>query len=115
MTFIESRYPSINTNGIINGINEGNVSEIEYYPTRNNLRLPAYHRLDLSFNFNKKTSWGERTISLGAYNIYNRKNPFFLSINDRIQFQDDILVNTKVVQQTSLFPIIPSIAYKFKF
>ena len=115
MTFIEARYPSINTNGIINGINEGNVSEIEYYPTRNNLRLPAYHRLDLGFNFNKKTSWGERTISLGAYNIYNRKNPFFLSINDKIQFQDDILVNTKVVQQTSLFPIIPSIAYKFKF
>ena len=29
--------------------------------------------IDLGLNFNKKTSWGDGTISLGAYNIYNRK------------------------------------------
>ncbi len=115
MTFIEARYPSVNVSGNINGINENNVSEIEYYPTRNNLRLPAYHRLDIGFNFNKKTSWGNRTISIGAYNVYNRKNPFFLSVNDKMQLQDGVLVDTRVVQQTSLFPIIPSISYKFKF
>ena len=41
MTFLESRYPSVSINGNINGINEGSVGEIEYYPTRNN----SYHLL----------------------------------------------------------------------
>ena len=58
---------------------------------------------------------GGSTISIGAYNVYNRKNPFFLSVNDKIQLQDGELVNIRVVQQTSLFPVIPSISYKFNF
>ena len=115
MTFLESRYPSVNINGNINGIDEGSVGEIEYYPTRNNLRLPAYHRLDIGLNFHKKKKWGDRTISVGAYNVYNRKNPFFLSVNDKIEIQNGVPTSTRVVQQTSLFPIIPSISYKFKF
>ena len=32
-----------------------------------------------------------------------------------MQLQDGVLVDTRVVQQTSLFPVIPSISYKFKF
>ena len=115
MTFLESRYPSVNINGNINGIDEGSVGEIEYYPARNNLRLPAYHRLDIGLNFHKKKKWGDRTISVGAYNVYNRKNPFFLSVNDKIEVQNGVPTSTRVVQQTSLFPIIPSISYKFKF
>ncbi|MGB2279353.1 MAG: TonB-dependent receptor [Flavobacteriales bacterium] len=115
MTFLESRYPSVNINGNINGIDEGSVGEIEYYPTRNNLRLPSYHRLDIGLNFHKKKKWGDRTISVGAYNVYNRKNPFFLSVNDKIEVQNGVPTSTRVVQQTSLFPIIPSISYKFKF
>ncbi len=115
MTFLDSRYPSVNINGNINGIDEGSVGEIEYYPSRNNLRLPAYHRLDIGLNFHKKKNWGERTISFGAYNIYNRKNPFFLSVNDKIEVENGVPTSNRVVQQTSLFPIIPSISYKFKF
>ncbi len=115
MTFLESRYPSVSINGNINGIDEGSVGELEYYPTRNNLRLPAYHRLDIGLNFHKKKKWGDRTISVGAYNVYNRKNPFFLSVNDKIEVQNGVPTSTRVVQQTSLFPIIPSISYKFKF
>ena len=114
-TFVDSRYPSVDVNGNIYGIGSSYVSEVEYYPTRNNLRLPAYHRLDIGFNFNKKKKWGERTVSIGAYNVYNRKNPFFISIVDQSSVQNNTLLNTKVVQQTSLFPIIPSISYKFKF
>ena len=115
MTFLESRYPSVSINGNINGIDEGSVGELEYYPTRNNLRLPDYHRLDIGLNFHKKKKWGDRTISVGAYNVYNRKNPFFLSVNDKIEVQNGVPTSTRVVQQTSLFPIIPSISYKFKF
>lgn len=83
---------------------------IEYFENRNSYRMPAYHRLDLGINFKKDTKWGERVWSLGAYNVYNRKNPFYL------QF-DNELVSGKfitVLKQYSLFPIIPSISYSFK-
>ena len=53
---LEIGYPSVNINGNINGIDEGSVGEIEYYPTRNNLRLPAYHRLDIGSKFHKRRS-----------------------------------------------------------
>ncbi len=52
--------------------------EIEYYNGRNSYRMPPYHRLDLSVNFNKKINWGERTWSVGLYNAYSRQNPVYL-------------------------------------
>jgi hypothetical protein len=85
---------------------------IEAFDNRNSYRMPAYHRLDLGINFRKDTKWGERTWSFGAYNVYNRKNPFYL------QFAQDYQRNgtfKTVLKQYSLFPIIPSISYSFKF
>ena len=34
---------------------------------------------------------------------------------DKIDVQNGMPTSTRVVQQTSLFPVIPSISYKFKF
>ncbi|MBN2682851.1 MAG: TonB-dependent receptor [Bacteroidales bacterium] len=81
---------------------------IEYFPHRNSFRMPAYHRMDIGINMNKKLKWGERTWSIGFYNVYNRKNPFYLYFGS-----DDN--NNKVLKQVSLFPIIPSFRYSFKF
>ncbi len=53
------------------------LSTYEYGP-RNRSREPAYHRLDLSFRHQKETSWGRRTWTIGAYNVYARRNPFFI-------------------------------------
>jgi len=89
-----------------------NFNGIEAFDKRNSYRMPAYHRLDLGINFRKETKWGERTWSFGAYNVYNRKNPFYL------QFAQDYQRNgtfKTVLKQYSLFPIIPSISYSFKF
>jgi outer membrane receptor for ferrienterochelin and colicin len=80
----------------------------EYYGDRNSFRMRAYHRLDLSYTTTKKTKWGERSWSIGAYNLYNRRNPFFMDITGQSR-RDPKFV------QYSLFPIIPSIAYRFKF
>ncbi len=80
---------------------------IEYYDKRNNYRMPSYHRLDLSINFNKKLKWGERTLSVGVYNAYNRKNPFFIMFEERRGGEQLV--------QYSLFPIIPSISYNVTF
>jgi len=81
---------------------------IEYYEGRNAYRMPAYHRLDLSANFHKEKDLGIRTWSIGVYNAYNRQNPFFLYFG----WDDN---NNRVLKQVSLFPIIPSIKYSFKF
>lgn len=86
----------------------GYPSEYQRYTDRNDLRLPAYHRLDLGFNFHKKTRWGQRTWNISIYNAYSRNNPFFLYIQEDYNGE-------KSVKQVSLFPIIPAFAYIFKF
>jgi hypothetical protein len=86
-------------------INDNTVIHIE---ERNNFRMAAYHRLDLSVNLRKQKKHGMRTWSFGAYNAYNRKNPFFLRF-DRDNNGERALF------QYSIFPVIPSISYKFEF
>jgi outer membrane cobalamin receptor len=81
---------------------------IEYYSGRNGYRMRAYHRLDLSYTTTKKKKWGERSWVIGVYNVYSRRNPFFLDIGY------DEQRNKKFIQY-SLFPFIPSIAYRFTF
>ncbi len=91
--------------------NSGYFNSIEYFAGRNSYRMPAYHRLDIGINFKKETKWGERTWSLGAYNAYNRKNPFFLL------FDKEYVENgpgKPVLKQYSLFPVIPSVSYSFR-
>jgi outer membrane receptor for ferrienterochelin and colicin len=85
-----------------------NEQAVEYYAGRNSFRMKAYHRLDLSYTTSKKTKWGERSWVLGVYNVYSRRNPFFMDLGY------DKARHKKFVQY-SLFPIIPSIAYRFKF
>ena len=80
---------------------------IEYFPERNNFRVPSYHRLDIGFNKTKEKKWGEAVWSYGIYNIYNRLNPFYLYWEESF--------NDRELRQISLFPIIPSISYTAKF
>lgn len=115
ITLSTARYPEIGMGGSVNGIEYSEVSEVDYYPSRNNYRMASYHRLDLGLNFNKKKKWGERTWSIGAYNVYNRKNPFFIRIDNEPSLVNNTVINNRVAKQVSLFPIIPSITYKFKF
>ena len=83
-------------------------SETYYYGDRNSFRMRAYHRLDLSFSFWKTKKWGRRKWTIAVYNVYSRRNPFFMDLTY------DKEGNRKFVQY-SLFPIIPSINYSFKF
>ena len=82
-----------------------NMDYITYVEKRNNYRMPNYHRLDLSANFNRKFKHGERTINLSVYNAYNRQNPYMLYQNAS---------GTKL-KQLSVFQLIPSNAYTYKF
>ncbi len=52
------------------------------YGSRNNVRLPSYHRLDLSYTFEiRRSRKGDAKLTLGVYNAYNRVNPYYLTLN----------------------------------
>lgn len=80
-----------------------------YFGDRNSSRLKSYHRLDLSFSWWKDKKWGQRKWTVGVYNAYSRLNPFYVTLElnqSRTKYQ---------LIQYSLFPIIPSVTYSFKF
>ncbi len=80
---------------------------LEYYPSRNNYRMRDYHRLDVGISMSKQKKRGVRTWSLGAYNLYSRRNPFYIDIRSTSTGREFV--------QTSLFPIIPYLTYSFEF
>ena len=67
--------------------------------------MPLYHRLDLGANYHKQKKWGESTWSFSIYNVYSRQNAFYLFV-DKTQ-------NDPRLMQMALFPIIPSVSWKF--
>jgi len=82
-----------------------------FYAEKNNFRMGSYHRLDLGINFIKKKKNYTRTWSIGAYNTYARKNPFFI-YQDNFDNGDE---DTYRLRQVSLFPMIPYVSYSFDF
>ena len=92
-----------------NGFNSQNYNNIENVTSINNYRLPAYHRMDIGANRTRKKPYGESVLSLSVYNVYNRQNAYF------IYKSFDVFTDKNTLKQVSIFPIIPSISWKFKF
>ncbi len=87
---------------------------IPEYGDRNSFRMADYHRMDIGLVWKFKPKWGESDLTFSIYNLYNRRNAFFLYFeqknNDTTKLPEGF-----VAKQVSLFPIIPSITYNFKF
>jgi hypothetical protein len=84
---------------------------LNYYTERNGYRMPAYHRLDVGATYiNKKTDKFESSWTFSIYNLYNRANAYTITFRT----DPDDLTRTQAVQ-TTLFKIVPSISYNFKF
>lgn len=79
------------------------VNEIGYIDSRNNLRMPDYHRLDIAYQTSKQKTKCRRTWIFSIYNIYNKLNPYF------------IYQREGRLKQYVLFPVIPSITYRLEF
>ena len=102
---------------------------ITVWSKRNQYRLNPYHRLDISLTIDAKpfkeklnaetnkmvkvkkkvtSSW-----NFSVYNAYNRANPYFIFFD----FSGDPLLGTAEfgASQVSLFPILPSVTWNFKF
>lgn len=102
---------------------EGQI--IDQIGERNSFRLPHYHRLDFSAVYTPSNqSAGETAQGSGRrrykgewvfaiYNVYSRLNPFFIYLDNEGSLQQGTLqIQAKKV---SLFPIIPSVTWNFKF
>lgn len=88
------------------------VQSVEYIGERNNYRLAAYHRLDLSLTHTKEKRWGTRTWNVSVYNAYNRKNPYYVRLSNSFTGRT---TSPRSLYQVSLFPILPSFSYGFTF
>ncbi len=86
---------------------------VNEYGEKNGFRAEPYHRLDFSIQFVRKKKRFERSWDISAYNVYNRRNPFFYNID--VEGDPRNGTDRHVLKRYSLFPIIPSISYSFKF
>lgn len=82
---------------------------VNQYTGRNQYRMEPYHRLDIGIRITKVRAKSQRTIEISIYNVYDRRNPYFLFVSVNSAGTKNIL------EQVSLFPIIPSITYSIKF
>ncbi len=118
---------------------------VEEYGERNSYRMSPYHRLDFSATYTpdrtkniakRREKWEQKMKDKGidtkeltmpkhwysniqsswnfsVYNAYNRHNPFFIYF----QNEGNIFEGTMKVKamQVSLFPLLPSVTWNFKF
>ena len=86
-------------------------TSVPLYSERNGNRAPDFHRMDVGLTWKRpargkfETSW-----SFSLYNIYARQNAFIIDFQPN---ENDPSVNEAV--KLSLFSIVPSVTYNFKF
>lgn len=85
---------------------------ISEYSERNALRMPLYHRMDVSASLvpqrHPNVTW-----VFSIYNLYNRRNPYFMYFDVQGSVENYSLdIN---LEEVSLFPIMPSISYELEF
>ncbi|MFA6483059.1 MAG: TonB-dependent receptor, partial [Bacteroidales bacterium] len=91
-----------------------NGTLIQQYSERNAVRLPAYHRIDLSLTRNPaiekkiKSTW-----TFSIYNLYNRLNPLLLYYD--LQWDYDKSLLTTRSRQLALLPLLPSVTWTCRF
>ncbi|RSK43227.1 TonB-dependent receptor [Hymenobacter rigui] len=92
------------------------VAGVPVYPQRNTYRLAPYNRLDLGVVWKMRpTRWiPEADLTFSVYNSYNRRNPYFVYFDQVKDEQTDEVIRFRA-RQVSLFPVIPSVTYNFKF
>ena len=82
---------------------------VENYGKKNDFRMKPFHHLDIGVQFIKPHSKnnGQSIFEISIYNVYNHHNPFF--------YFTDQSYGKYTLQQVSIFPIIPTFTYHFKF
>lgn len=82
-----------------------------YYTERNGYRMPEYHRLDFNLHLlGTTTRRFQSSWDFSIYNVYNRYNAYTISFRENEENPN----KTEAVK-LSLFGIIPSVTWNFKF
>jgi hypothetical protein len=88
---------------------------VPIYDQINNYRLPAYHRLDLAAVYTPKRKMFKKvtnSFTFSVYNVYSRMNPYFFYP----EYRGDVNKGYEIkVKSVSIFPILPSVTWDFKF
>lgn len=79
------------------------------YDGINTFRMRSYHRLDLGISFEKQKKKGTRVWNVSVYNAYNRMNPYYYT------FDVNWETNEIKIKQVTMFPILPSVGYEYRF
>ncbi len=82
--------------------------DVFVYTEVNGYRLPNYHRLDVALNAHFARGRWEHAFQLGAYNAYNRANPFYLYVNAGSGVKGSAI-------QFTLLPVLPVFRYELKW
>ena len=93
------------------------ASYIENYGKKNDFRMKPFHHLDIGVQFIKshKRNKGQSIFEISIYNIYNHHNPFFYFTTQEYRETESGGEIINKIQQISIFPIIPTLSYHFKF
>lgn len=87
--------------------------------TRNNVRIPAYHRLDLSATIKGKEKPGKKWKGewvVSVYNVYSRRNAFSIFFRQSYDDRDiGVPIDTEAVRLSVIGNFIPSVSYNFSF
>ena len=101
---------------------------VDVYGDRNSFRMAPYHRADVSCTLYPKKKPAKRdengneikrriniesNWNFSVYNLYNRMNPYFIYFGNDGNIQEGTLEIK--AYQVSLFPILPSVTWNFKF
>ena len=91
---------------------QGNT--IYYYSGRNSNRIPAYHRLDLSLNYDFKKNDRKKvkqSLNFSLYNVYARRNAYSVTFK---QNKDNPNIS-EATRLSIIGTVIPSVTYNFNF
>ena len=97
--------------GSINNPEPSSYFYAEDYGAKNEFRMKAFHKLDVGLQWHKELRRCEKTFELGFYNMYNRKNPFYYYL----ETENTNTGSSTKLMQVSLFPIIPSVSWSYKW
>ena len=93
------------------------------FTSRNEYRMDPYHRMDIGATYtpSKKKKKFKSTWNFSIYNVYSRKNPYFIyfaleGLEDDGENQNIQNGNVEPkAYQVSIFPILPSVTWNFNF
>jgi outer membrane receptor protein involved in Fe transport len=86
---------------------DGSVYSFIHVSDKNSLRLPDYHRMDISASYNWKGVVADKTLAFSIFNVYNRKNVWY----KEFAIQD----NEMAVTNVNYLGFTPNLSFTVRF